>query len=263
MSSGPFSLSGISFVVACNNEDVLRSSLSASPDLVDAEVIIERNPPSASHAYNAGMDRSGGDLVVFVHQDVFLPPGWLERLRQAATYLDASDPHWAVLGVFGLDENSKGCGRVYSTGLQRTVGSPLPLPVRVQSLDEVVLVVRRSSGLRFDDSLPGFHLYGTDLCHQAYRRGLKAYAFDGLCVHNSNGISLLPCDYWKAWAYMRSKWWDALPIATPCMDITKSGSNAARYLMKEPLRHFLRISRPGRRVEDPSVIWRNLECSFK
>jgi glycosyltransferase involved in cell wall biosynthesis len=250
----------VSFVVACNNEAVLRSSLLASPDLVDAEVIIERDPPSASKAYNAGLDRSHGDLVVFVHQDVFFPPGWIERLRQAARHLDASDPNWAVLGVFGLDAQSHGCGRVYSTGLQRTVGSPLPFPARVQSLDEVVLVVRRSSGLRFDDALPGFHLYGTDLCQEAGRRGFSAYVFEGFCVHNSNGISVLPRDYWKAWVYMRRKWWDVLPIATPCMDITRSGWNAARYLLKEPLRQWLGASRPGRRVEDPTVIWRNMEA---
>ncbi len=40
------------------------------------------------------------------------------------------------------------------------------LPARVATLDELLLIVKRDSGLRFDPAL-GFHLYGADICIQA------------------------------------------------------------------------------------------------
>ena len=40
------------------------------------------------------------------------------------------------------------------------------LPARAATLDELLLVIRRDSPLRFDPSL-GFHMYGADICLQA------------------------------------------------------------------------------------------------
>jgi hypothetical protein len=256
--------SSISVVVASNNDAVLRASLFASPDLDGSvEVVIERNAASAAKAYNAGLDRSRGELVVFVHQDVFLPPGWTKSLHEATASLDSVDPTWAVLGVFGIDHSARARGWLYSTGLKRIVGAPLPQPLPVQALDEVVIVLRRSSGLRFDDALPGFHLYGTDICQEARRRGFQAYAFQGFCIHNTNGIGVLPIEYWKAWLHIRSKWWAVLPITTPCMTVSRWALPAVRYLAKESLRRGLLIPQeePGHRIDNPEALWEGLKDS--
>ena len=52
------------------------------------------------------------------------------------------------------------------------------LPARVATLDELLLIVRRDAGLRFDPDL-GFHLYGADICLQASEQGLAVVALGG------------------------------------------------------------------------------------
>ena len=49
------------------------------------------------------------------------------------------------------------------------------LPAQVATLDELLLIVKRDSGLRFDPEL-GFHLYGADICLQAIEQGLAVVA---------------------------------------------------------------------------------------
>ena len=63
-------------------------------------------------------------------------------------------------------------------------------PARVATLDEVVLVVRRETPLRFDPSLK-FHLYGADLCLQASEPGPGVVSLEALCHHNSPGSACL------------------------------------------------------------------------
>jgi len=57
--------------------------------------------------------------------------------------------------------------------------------VTVQTLDEIVLIFRRDSGLSFDETLPHFHFYGTDICMRAAEQGRQCYAISAFCVHNT------------------------------------------------------------------------------
>ena len=95
------------------------------------------------------------------------------------------------------------------------------LPARVAALDELVLVVRRDAGLRFDPAL-GFHLYGADLCLQARERGLAVVALGALCRHNSRSVGLPAAFYESAEVFAR-KWKHRLPVATPCAVIDHGG----------------------------------------
>src|SRR5208282_4650951 len=157
-----------------------------------------------------------------------------EELERALTHLDALDPDWGVVGFVGV---RKGRGDVivgycYSTGLQQIVGEPFQGPVETISLDEIVLVIRRSSGLTFDEMLPGFHLYGTDICLQALRKHLRSYVVQAFCIHNTNGIKSFPLDFWRGYLYLRRKWWDALPIRTCCTRITRWCGPAIERIIK-------------------------------
>src|SRR5262245_28323809 len=89
-------------VSAVNNDAVLRSCLLSSPEINTAsEVILQTGYQSAASAYNAGIERAKSDVLVLVHQDVFLPNGWVDQLRNAVEHLEAKDPRWAVAGVWG------------------------------------------------------------------------------------------------------------------------------------------------------------------
>jgi hypothetical protein len=96
------------------------------------------------------------------------------------------------------------------------------LPARVATLDELLLVVRRDSPLRFDPAL-GFHLYGADICLQAAERGLAVVAIGALCHHNSRSIGL-PAAFYRSAEVFAGKWSHRLPVATPCVIIGRGGA---------------------------------------
>jgi Glycosyltransferase like family len=246
----------ISFIVASHDEDVLRSSLLASPDLAgEVEVSVHRHCASAALAYNQGIDSTRGAVMVFVHQDVYLPADWLARVRDTLAWLAEHDPDWGVVGAFGMEKSGAGQGLVYSTGLGRCLGSDFTGARRVETLDEVLLILRRASGLRFDESLPGFHLYGADVCLEAEKRGMGNYAISACAIHNSNGIGIVPWAYWRSYRFMRRKWWSRLPVQTPCMAITKSGAPALRYVTRSLFSLATKSRSIGTRVADPSLLW--------
>ncbi len=250
---------GIAVVVAVNDEAVFNGSLMRSPEMASAkELRVQRGCASAGQAYNAGIKLSASPVMIFAHQDVFFPGGWFELLSQTIQEIAIKDPNWGVLGVYGIGMSGEAIGHIYSTGLEKVLGRPLEEPREVCSLDEVVLVVRRSSGLQFDEALPGFHLYGTDICLQARNRGLKCYVVSSFCIHNSNGLSVLPSAYTRAFLYMRRKWRGHLPITTPCMQITQCGVPLLQHNLAIWIRTVFNRHQRGKRCADPSALYSRL-----
>lgn len=245
-----------SLVAVVNSEDVLQHNLLVSAEAqLASEVVLERDCLSASMGYNAGLKRCSSDVVVFAHQDVYLPPGWGLKLSRSIQRLEVLDPEWGVGGVYGIKASGIGAGYVFSTGLGRFVGSSFVDPMEVRSLDELLLIVRRSAGLPFDERLPGFHLYGTDICLQANAKGMKNYVLPCFVLHNSNRVKRLPIDFWKAYLYLRKKWRSVLPVATPCTEITVGCLPIIEYLLHTAYLSLLRenyLGSSGLRVSDPA-----------
>jgi len=209
-----------SVIAAVNNERVLESCLLNSPGIKSAvEVILQKGYRSAPEAYNAAIEKATTDLLVFVHQDVYLPENWFDSVQKAIETLTRTDPGWGVLGVWGAIDSERRAGYLYWTG-EDDGGSPFEGVKEIKSLDEVVLVFRKSSGLRFDVRLPGYHMYGADICTEAIRRGKKCYAISAFCIHNTNIGGFLPLQFWKCYLFMRWKWRNNLPIYTPCTQVT-------------------------------------------
>jgi hypothetical protein len=203
------------------------------------------------------MTEETGDLLMFVHQDVYLPPGWVMALQATLQWLQQTDPNWGVIGVFGVGKDGSRRGHVYSTGLGAELGEQFSTPMEAISLDELLLITRRTSGLRFDDGLPGFHLYGTDICLEAAKRGMKNYIVPAFCIHNSNGLKYLPKPFWEAYLYIRNKWKEQLPIRTSCTTITR-GCGPLIEAAKSGVLRWLRKRKIGTRCEDPSELYRSL-----
>ena len=215
----------ISVAAAVNDEAVLRANLAVSPLCVDTGIppVSEKGHRSAAGAYNHALDGDPADIIVFAHQDVYLPDGWEHKLLSAIGTLEAEGRDWAILGIVGVDAHGVLVGRSWSNGLQFEIEKRVSHPTPVQSIDELVIVLRRASGLRFDAELPGFHLYGTDIVQSALAAGLGAYVFDGPVVHNSLPVSRLDGSYCRAYRYMQRKWKARLPIETTVVPITRFG----------------------------------------
>ena len=248
-----------SLITASNDAAVLKTCLASSPCVGHAhDFQVMRGFACAGAAYNGGIRQSAGDVLVFAHQDVYLPPEWDCQLAAAISHLSQTDPNWAVLGVFGITRDSRPQGHIYCTGLQKVLGQSFSQPVPCTALDEVVLVLRRSAGVAFDEQLPGFHFYGTDICLEAQQRGLNSYIIPAFCIHNTAGMKFLPWAFWQSYLYMRRKWWRQLPIKTPCIKITKWAFPMAQHPLLSAYMHYVKREQPGRRVSDPERLCSHL-----
>ena len=216
----------ITLVVAVEKRgDVLSDNLLSSPLLeqfADCQILIQENFASAALAYNDAIDRSANDLIIFAHQDVIFPASWLVDLEAALDHLQVVDPAWGVLGCYGETRDCRGQGYIYAPG-RGILGRRFAFPAPVQTLDEIVLILRKSSGLRFDRTLPHFHLYGTDICLRAAEMGMISYAISAFCVHNANQYCLLPKQFYDACRHIRGTWKNRLPIQTTCIRLTRFG----------------------------------------
>jgi glycosyltransferase involved in cell wall biosynthesis len=215
----------LSFVVCVTDDAILQANLLASPCPRPGsphEVILVRDATSAGAGLNRALERAGHELVVCVHQDVYLPRGWDRRIVEQYRRAEERSGPIGVAGVYGVGEVEERAGyppaapRVgWAYDRDRLLRDGPELPASVATLDEFVLVVRRDTPLRFDPEL-GFHLYGADLCLQARERGLAVVALGALCFHNSRSLGLPGAFLPGARAFAR-KWRHRLPAATPCV----------------------------------------------
>jgi Glycosyltransferase like family len=252
------SAEAFTIAVSVNNEEALQRNLLLSPGLVDGDrnqLVITRRFTSASLAYNRAIEEAENDLIIFVHQDIYLPHTWFADLKRGLAFLELTGANWGVLGCFGSRKDAHGgLGRVYTRGLGQH-GRRITRPKPVETLDEIVLIIRKSSGLRFDPRLPHFHLYGTDLCMTAREKGMVNYAFQGFCVHNTNQLLTLPKEFYTCYRYIRSKWAKYLPIYTACMKISFMNEEFYQKRIVEAGQWVLGIrGRPETRVEDPRAL---------
>jgi GT2 family glycosyltransferase len=206
-------------VVCGSDEAVLNANLLSSPCLAAGtphEVLLMSGFSSAAAGLNRGLELAGNDWVVCVHQDVYLPEGWPQRFRQQLQQTEAIWGRIGVLGVYGVAISEGNCRRAgHVVDRYQLLREPTPLPARVDTLDELLLVVRKDAGLHFDERL-GFHFYGADICQQARERGWQAVAVDALCFHNSASGTDLPPDFFASGRVFARKYADRLPIATSC-----------------------------------------------
>ncbi len=250
-------LEDVAFVAAVNDEKVFATNLLSSEVAGSglSHVVAQRGYPSASKAYNAALDSVSSDVVTFVHQDVYLPAGWIERLSASIDWLEQRNEPWGVLGVWGIRGDRRFAGRVWCSGGGREHSAQAELPTEVVSIDEVVIVLNRSSGLRFDEDLPGFHLYGTDIIAQAHVRGLKAFVFDGPVVHNSRpNPQVFDRAFFAAYRHMQRKWRDRLPLQTCTVPVTRTGWPLYRAWLKREVRRRMGCGPAGERQVDPRQI---------
>ncbi len=254
------------FVAAVNNRTVLETNLLASPCLRNSsghEMLIQEGFRSAGKAYNDAIRKSRNEYMIFVHQDIVLPEQWLGQLENALEYLEEKDPGWGVLGCFGKTRDEGGRGCVYQSGVGM-IGEPFQHPAPVQTLDEIVLILRRSSGLMFDENLPHFHLYGTDICLRAGQLGRSSYAIPAFCIHNTNQGFILPKEFYECYWRVKRTWKSQLPVQATCIRITRSNlAMWKRRLYEVYFRLSRRDASAGIRVRDPKELMREADLKVR
>ena len=126
-----------------------------------------------------------GDIIILCHQDVLFEFDGRSELNRVLHELDELDPLWGVCGNTGGIGIGQLAIRITDPhGSDRFVGK---LPKRVHSLDENLIVAKRSANLAVSADLKGFHLYGTELCLVAEALGYSSYVVDFHVRHLSGG----------------------------------------------------------------------------
>ena len=247
-----------------NDETTLARDLLRSPEILGGQIdlTIIKDALSASAAYNDAVNRAEAEILVFAHQDVYFPEGWFEQLKNVCEQLTGIDPCWATAGVFGALRNGGLIGHLWDSGLGHVCGAPVPIPQEVVSLDEVVLIVRRSSGASFDPELPSFHLYGTDVVLEALKLGKRSYVIDLPVIHNSKAVSRLDNNYVCAYSFMVHKWKSLLPWPTVILPLSRNPIPLLYRRLRLRYKAICRASTLHKPLERPDIKAKDLGFDF-
>jgi len=168
------------------------------------------NAYSLCSAYNEGVDCSQGEILVFVHEDVFfMEPGWGDVLSHkfkndpmigligvaGSQYLASHHPAWIAAGqpfIRGHVVHETQGGDNY----RMSVFSPDKTDAEVVAVDGLFFAIRRDlfEHIRFDDrTFDGFHFYDLDICMQIRETHKLIITWAILVKHLSAGT----CD--QAW----------------------------------------------------------------
>jgi hypothetical protein len=249
----------ICLVSSVNNQAILENNLLRSPDVAETPLLIMQGFTSAAAAYNAALDKTPAEVIVFLHQDVYLPTGWVECIRRRIVEVNEIDPNWAVLGLCGVAPNNTFVGHVWCGAAGHELGAEFVGPKPVESVDELLIVIRRKAGLRFDENLPGFHLFGTDIAQTALLQHQGVYVVDAPVVHNTREVGSLRGAYLRSYRYMAKKWRNKLPIPTVIVPLTTHGLTLYIRELKVLKALLLRgPSKPPVRQRDPAQIAESL-----
>jgi hypothetical protein len=248
-----------------NNERTLKRDLLCSPDIIagSVPVTVIRGALAASAAYHGAISAAGADILIFAHQDIYFPKGWFTRLQSVCEMLSSIDPNWAVAGLFGVSADGQLAGHLWDSALGRVCGSPFDAPRVATSLDEVVLILRRASGVSFDPALPSFHLYGTDVVLCAQTAGMRSYIIDLPVIHNTKPVVRLDRHYVSAYRFMVRKWRPLLPWPTVIVPLTRNPLRLLFRALRIRYRALFRASTLHPALDRPDVKARELGFDFR
>lgn len=195
MSSPP-----VSFVTCVNNWETYNSHIIKSLE-GEYDTITSFDPPSAAKGLNEGIRKAENDLIVCIHQDVFLSEGFVDRLFTELEKI----PKWGALGLAGKGfQGEPLLGAVNNIDWTRTrmlkmmKGTEAEKrdysqfywePSVAQTIDCLCVIIDRRNGIWFDEGFTGFHLYGEDFALQAIDRGLGVYVIFNPVFHDYKGLN--------------------------------------------------------------------------
>lgn len=185
----------ISIICPTNNFDVFNSQLKESLDKQnyrDFEVIpVDTNNRriSAVDALIEGAKKANGEYLLFCHHDLLFEE---DELGNIIKYL-SNIGDFGVVGVAGVDNQGKVIGNV-TNGVtpKRITSSVIDGPVEVQTLDEMLFIVKREvlSEIPFDKRNETWHLYAVDYSLSMKLYNKKVYVIPSDIYHKSAGYSM-------------------------------------------------------------------------
>lgn len=199
----------------------------------------QHNKYDAYEGVRKFLSLANAEYTIICHQDILLQFDTYDILMNRIEELTKRDNKWAILGNAGYSAFNDFRLRISDPfGDNRYNG---PLPVKVHSLDENFLIVKKSAQLSVSNNIEGFHFYATDLCIIADILGFNAYVIDFHLYHKSGGS----CNenFFEAKRRFLDKYTHAFRaryMESPCTKFFISGSTLLNKLMMRRLMYSLR-----------------------
>ncbi|PRY15756.1 glycosyl transferase family 2 [Pontibacter ummariensis] len=219
-------------IIICSKDDSLFDALCLNIKEkigVQHEVIKISNSAGAfsiSEAYNQGLARAKYEFLVFVHEDVaFHTQDWGQILVNTfstnsdvgcigiagALYKTKAPSGWWGVekgdAVINLIQHGNGEKRIESAGWG--AGERIK---EVAVVDGVFMATKKSLGICFDTSIPGFHCYDLNLSIEVKLKGFKVIVTKEIFIEHFSPGSLN-----KGWvvasSVLHNKYTNALPIS--------------------------------------------------
>jgi hypothetical protein len=146
---------------------------------------IGKNIYEAYAGLNLMISQATTPYIILCHQDLTLLENGYDELLKKLVELDKLDPNWAVAGNAGGVAKKKYA--MHITNSENKIIKLGTLPARVESLDEIFIILKRSANIGFSNDLAGFHFYGADIVIQAQLRGYTSYGIDFHLHHHGEG----------------------------------------------------------------------------
>ena len=247
-------------IIICSRKpdisDVLKQNIKETIG-TDYELIVidnSHNKYSIFSAYNEGLTLASGDVLCYMHEDLFFhTTNWG---REVEKYF-AIYPNAGMVGVAGthyladmpaawwdteirsgqLLQGATNNGE-YKVIRQDSWLEYKTTPTVVVSVDGLWMCFRRKvfSLIRWDDSLfVGFHGYDTDISLQVWNAGFEVHVFWGVLLeHKSTGVA--GADFINSLNVLYKKWKNLLPLVKG-VELSKSEMLARSRIVE--LRHEL------------------------
>ena len=203
-------MESISYIACTHNPNILKKCLMQSLILQDDdELIVIEGANSIAKGYNSGIDRAKNKIKCFIHHDLIVTNPILLRMNLLAYCIEDigmvgivgsqtdATPWWEGQCVGSVVDSRNGI-LFFSDGKEFCL-----------HLDGLMLATYQD--VRFDESIPGFHLYDQDICKQMEKQGKKNFCLkDGyrMVTHFTNGPNnIAQIDgYAEAMAIYNAKW---------------------------------------------------------
>lgn len=142
---------------------------------------------SAASALNFGAKKSTGDILFFMHQDVYL---WDKNaIKTCVDFL--TDNTSAIIGAAGIGlDDGQSHYNIFMDEKRKQYAWRIDKPLKAATLDECLLVMKKNvwEDIGFDEiTCDNWHFYGADICYVNTENGGENFIMPLDIMHDSRG----------------------------------------------------------------------------
>lgn len=230
----------VSIIICSRSQFISNDLLENIKNTVGCEyelIVIDNsnNQFSIFQAYNIGIEKSTGEYLCFIHDDIlFRSKEWGKVVNR----IFEENPNFGLIGVAGAKIKTKipngwwDCEEKYkSVNIiqnfangnveKQSVGFEYTRFNEVVIIDGVFMVLRKKTELFFSREYKGFHNYDFNISFEILKKGFKVGVTNEILIEHFS-IGVLDKEWFKSTINIHNNYSELLPIATTKIDLVKT-----------------------------------------